>query len=251
MKMPDVELHHKEAFRRLLTDYHIAPESAERLRKVRMVILNSVAGGGRNSVINHLLSTNLYYFIVSDTTRPPKSRDGKMEQNGVIYFFRDENEMLQDIKDGKFLEAELIHDQQVSGISMRELMKAARLHKIAITDMEYGGAGNIASVYPSATIIGLLPPNYDEWMRRLHARETMTPEEFHNRLTTARKVLENMLEKTYFRLVINNSLDQAAADVRQIVEDMVVDPDKQSYGRKVALDTLERVKKTLTELSTH
>lgn len=54
--------------------------------------LSGVAGGGRNTVINYLVDHYNFGFIVSDTTRPPKFRDGKMEQDGVQYYFRKEED---------------------------------------------------------------------------------------------------------------------------------------------------------------
>ena len=44
----------------------------------------------------------------SATTREPRENNGILEQNGREYFFRDETEMLADIKAGNFLEAEVI-----------------------------------------------------------------------------------------------------------------------------------------------
>lgn len=210
-------LQYKEEFKAVLAHYQPSSSAQELFKKLRFVVLSGVAAGGRNTVINYLVDNADYYFIVSDTTRPPKLRDGKMEQDGVQYWFRDEADMLKDIKEGKFLEAELIHNQQISGTSLRELEKAANADKTAIAEVEFGGANNIAAIDPNVFAIGLLPPSYEVWLKRFRNRETITDEEFYNRLQTAEKVLKNILEKPYFHIVINYDVKQCAQDIQNVV----------------------------------
>lgn len=210
-------LKHKEDFKSVLAHYQPTPSAQALFKKLRFVVLSGVAAGGRNTVINYLVVNADYYFVVSDTTRPPKLRDGKMEQNGVQYWFRDEADMLKDIQEGKFLEAEVIHNQQVSGTSLRELEKASSANKTAISEVEFGGANTIVAIDPSVFAIGLLPPSYEEWLKRFRNREEITEEEFYNRLQTAEKVLKNMLEKPHFNIVINNNVKQCAEDIQKVV----------------------------------
>ena len=233
-------LRHKEEFRKLLAHYEPSDEARELFTKLSFVVLSGVAGGGRNTVINRLVQQENYYFIVSDTTRPPKFRDGKLEENGIQYWFRNEEEVLDDIKAGKFLEAEVIHDQQVSGTSVRELEEALHTGRTAIAEVEFGGANNIAHVNPHAHIIGLLPPSFGEWKRRLENREVMTNEEYANRMRTAEKVIANMLKQSYFHIVLNDSIDEAVKDIQSVVADSYA-LDKQSRARQVAEEMLSAV----------
>ena len=240
-------LKHKEVFRRLLAAYHPSNDAKELFGKLDFVALSGVAGGGRNTVINRLVEQEKYYFIVSDTTRPPKVRDGKLEENGVQYWFRTEEEVLADIQAGKFLEAELIHDQQVSGISLRELETALEAGRTAIAEVEFGGINNIAHVNPHAHIIGLLPPSFGEWQRRLENREVMTAEEYANRMRTAEKVIANMLEHPYFHIVLNDSIDEAAADTKTVVAG-TYPLDKDSRARQVAEEMLLAVQREVKHI---
>ena len=97
------ELKYKQNFHVALKDYQLSDHALAILTKTQLVILTAPTASGRNTIINELLRTNEYNFIVSDTTRPPRLNDGILEQNGREYFFRDEADMLQDIKDGNFL----------------------------------------------------------------------------------------------------------------------------------------------------
>ncbi len=171
---------------------------------------------GRNTIIRHLLKNPDYYFVVSDTTRPPQVRDGQPEQNGVDYFFRSEGEILADLKTGEFLEAAIIHEQQVSGISIRELEKAKGQGKIAITDIEIVGVDNVMRANPEAKAIFLLPPSFEEWQKRMHSRSHMGHQELDNRLKSAEKELKAALEHDYYHFVIAEDIGQAAGIIDSI-----------------------------------
>ena len=211
------------------------------LAQTNLVVMSGLAGGGRNTVINRLVATGKYHFVVSDTTRPPKLRDGKMEQDGVAYNFRREEDMLLDLQNGEFLEAELIHNQQVSGISIRELHRASQSGKIAINEIEYGGIINVENAKPDVHVIGLLPPRYDVWLQRLLGREEIHQQELLNRLRTAEKVLQNMIEKPYFKIAINDDLAHCVAFIRKVVEEGHYSAEDAAYGIAVAKDILVRV----------
>lgn len=244
--MPEpVKLHHKEEFAAAIAAHRVSKNAQEVLDTTKLVVLSGLAGGGRNTLINHLVEHHNYFFIVSDTTRPPKLRNGVMEQEGVHYYFRQEDDMLRDIQNGEFIEAEIIHNQQVSGTSIRELKRARDSGKIAIHDFEYQGAQNVAAAKPDAFIIGLLPPSYDEWIKRLSGREVMHRDEYLNRLATAEKVLEAMLSLPYFTLVINDVLEHCVSTIRSIVEQGEVDNVEQEQCRTVANAILTRVKHEL------
>lgn len=240
-------LKNREAFEHILNDYKVSDHAKQVLAATPFVALSGLAGGGRNTVIRQLVENYDYGFIVSDTTRPPKLRDGKMEEEGVNYYFsRDEQEMLDELSNGEFVEAEVIHNQQVSGTSIREVERIVSLGKIPVSDYEFGGANAIANTKVDAAIIGLLPPSYDEWMRRLSSRETMDDEEFRNRLVTAEKVLENMLSKPYFKFVINRTVEQCAEAIDHIVKNPK-DSHDSDEARKVASEIREKVREILKE----
>lgn len=244
------QLKDKQAFIDALANYQISDHARGVLVNTPFVALMGIAGGGRNTIIRLLAERYNYVFVVSDTTRPPKFRDGRMERNGIDYYFRDEADMLRDIRNGEFVEAELIHDQQVSGTSIREVERAKATGKIPIHDFEYGGAESVVHAKPDAAIIGLLPPSYDEWIRRINGREMISQEEFMNRLRTAKIVLEHLLSKPYVKIVINDNIDQCIEDIRVIVEQHEYTRDTEDRRRAVATSILQGVNAALAKNST-
>ncbi len=215
--MEEIVLKQKQAFIDVLRDYHVSEHARKVLHSVEYVVLIGPAAAGRNTIINQLVSQHDFQQIVSDTTRPPKFRDGKTEQHGVNYFFRTEEGMLEDLRAGEFLEAELIHDQQVSGTSIRELEKAAAAGKPAINEIEFGGAKNVLAAKPDTKIIAILPPSFEEWRKRFEGREEITKTEFLNRIRTGKKVIDLIRSEPRVRVVINHDYHEAAAEIADFV----------------------------------
>jgi guanylate kinase len=211
-------LKHYHEFKGLLQLYHMSERAQEALSGLRLILLVAPTSTGRNTVIKELLKQrgSEYYFIVSDTTRAPQIRDGKLEQDGINYFFRSEEDMLKDLQAGEFLEAALIHEQQVSGISVRELEKAKNLNKIAITDIEVKGADSVMRVKPDAKAVFLLPPSFEEWQDRMEMRGNMSEYELRNRLKSAAVELEAALAHDYYHFVIAEDVGQSAAIIDAI-----------------------------------
>jgi guanylate kinase len=163
------------------------------------------------------MKTGRYHPIVTDTTRPPRVNNGVLEQDGVEYFFRTEQTILDDLRNGQFIEAAIIHNQQVSGVRVREIEKAKNEGKIAITDIEPVGAHNVMQAKPNTTAIFLLPPSFDEWLSRLKKRNPhMTDEELRRRLTSAAKEFRMALDHDYYTLIINDNLQKATEQVDEL-----------------------------------
>lgn len=203
-------------FEALLKDYHISDEGLKVLQATPFVVMVAPTSTGRNTVIKELLKTGNYHFIVSDTTRPPRQNDGVWEQDGVEYFFRQEDDMLADLKAGLFVEAEVIHSQQVSGISIREIKKAHDEGKIAITDVEILGGIAVSELKPDVCVIYLVPPSFDEWLRRIHGRTPVSKAELRNRLEGAMKGFRLALEHDNFVFIISNKLEDTARLVDEV-----------------------------------
>ena len=225
-------------FKALLQGYQISPAAQRVLSETPLVLLLASTATGRNTIISQILQTGRYHFIVSDTTRPPRVNDGQPEQNGIDYFFRTEDEMLQQIKDGRLIEAEIIHGQQVSGTSIRELEKAQAQHKTAIRDIDLGGSLAIASVKKDAKLIFIVPPSFKEWLRRITTRNNPSPTEIKRRLYTAARIFRTVLSDDRFQYVVNDDLDQAVSDVDAIARTGQSDPAKQQQAREITQQLL-------------
>lgn len=235
-----IELQNKQAFEEILATYLPSEHTKSLLGGIPLVILQGISGSGRNTIIDHLVANNNFHQIISDTTRPPKLRNGAMEQDGVQYFFRSEDDILTDLKNGMFLEAELIHNQQVSGISIRELIKAAESQKVPINEVAREGVNNIRQAKSNTVFFFIVPPSYDEWLARLKNREVMSDEELSNRKKSAILEIKEALEAPDFIFALNDSVERVSDIINNTVKNGINATEDRS-ARVVAQDILAKL----------
>lgn len=238
------QLHNLDEFQKLATDYHVSAGAKQALSSAQLVLCSAASATGRNTIIRELVKTGKYYFVVSDTTRKPRINDGVLEKDGVEYWFRTEDAMLEDIKAGKLVEFEIIHRQQVSGMSVREVEKATSNGKIAITDADRGGVASVIKEKPDTLCLFFLPPSFDSWQTRLRGRGNMDPKEYKRRMDTAIQEYENALAQSYYTFVINDILEKTVQDVDAIVHGHF-DEAKQQEARHLAESILAQLKTDL------
>lgn len=229
------ELRRIAEFRSVLATYKLSESSLHTLRSTKLALLVGPTACGRNTIINELVETGQYHHIVSDTTRMIRTKDGSpIEKNGREYWFRGEDDVLADLQSGAYMEAAIIHNQQVSGCNMRELDAASRADKIAIKDIEPNGAHFVRGLKPDAVIIFVLPPNFDTWMNRLHSRSELPEDEIRRRLESADAEIEVALHRQYYAFVVNDRLEDAVTDVDAIARLGHIDAVKQQAARTLA-----------------
>jgi guanylate kinase len=232
---------HADDFKKILSSYEMSTESKELLAKTKFVMLSAISASGRNTIIEELLKTDQFYPVVSDTTREKRINDGVEEESGKQYWFRSEEEVLERLNQGKYIEAALIHEQQVSGLSIEEFEKAAQAGKVAISDLEVQGVDVIMNASPNSIPIFVVPPSYDEWMKRWAKRGVITDTEKQHRIYSARQELYTALHKDYYHFVINDALPEVVQDIIDIANNKG-SKDKELAARKVAEKLLDSLK---------
>lgn len=242
----DSNLKHLDEFEKVLHDYRPNRSTIQEIfEKHRLVVVTSPTGGGRNTIINKLVDSGDYEFFLSDTTRPPRMNNGVMEQDGVEYNFKHEDEMLEGLRSGEYLEAAIVHKNHVYGTSLRQFRQADESNNYFVVEADIQGADEINNFLPSADFLFVLPPNFDEWMRRLQARGDMDSEEMTNRLESAEEELQVALDREYYKFVINDDLDTAVQDARAIIENRNYPRQQDERAKEIAWQLLGKVKQQL------
>lgn len=196
-------LKHLVEFQGILKNYKPSLEILDILHDTKFVLLAAPTAAGRNTIIKNLIMTGKYHYVVSDTTRRPRINNGVPEMNGNEYWFKSEEEFLAGLKNGSYVEAAIIHNQQVSGICLDELRKASQMGTIAITDIDIHGCDTVKSFSDTTIPVFILPPSFPEWMRRLDGRGAMDPQEKRRRLASAAEEIELALRRSYFKFIVN------------------------------------------------
>jgi guanylate kinase len=234
------QLVHVEEFKKALEDYQPSKLAKKALAEVPLLLLVGPTSSGRNTLVNELVKTGRYYHIVSDTTREKRMKDGEpIEVDGREYWFHSEEEVLTGLQRGEYIEAALIHEQQVSGCNYLELLAAHEANQMAIKDIEPVGAETIHKHKPDTLIIFSVVPSFDMWMERLHSRGQMAPDELVRRMESAEAELETALKKDYYRYIINDTIEGTSAEVDRLATKGYYDP----FKERLARETTERLHK--------
>ncbi len=243
------ELKQIEEFRKVLAGYQPSAAAREALRGVKLVMFIGPTSSGKNTIIGELQQAGTYHFVVSDTTRKPRVNQGVLEQNGREYWFRSEPELLGDLQAGAFLEAAIIHDQQVSGTSIRELVVASDKGQPALHEIDYIGAINVHDVKPDGFYFFVVPPSFDEWMIRMKGRGELPADETRRRLGSAIKEITTALEHDFFYFMVNDTYKHAAKHIDDIVREGSRDEAAEKLARESAKELLDETTVYLESLS--
>jgi len=184
------------------------PEPAARANRSRLLVLAGPTAVGKGTVAAQVKRNHPDVLLsVSATTRAP--RPG--EVNGEHYFFVDDAEFDRLVAEGELLEWATVHNAYRYGTPRAPIERALAEGRSVLLEIDLQGARQVRAADPSATLVFLLPPSWDELVQRLVGRGTEGPEERARRLRTARTELAAQREFDYF--VVNDDIDRAAAEV--------------------------------------
>lgn len=180
-----------------------------------LFIVSSPSGAGKTTLIRRLLSdpslgAGSLYFSVSHTTRSP--RPGEVDGREYHFVGREEFLALQE-EDG-FLESAEVHGS-LYGTSRREVEPRLLAGVDVLLDIDVQGARQVRSRIPDVVKIFVFPPSRGVLETRLRARASDSPESVARRLSAAAREMGEFGEYDY--AIINDSLDEAADELRAIV----------------------------------
>ncbi len=180
--------------------------------KARIVVLSSVSGGGKNTVLHRLLDRNdgLYAAVTATSRRP---REG--EKNGIHYHFLSREEFLRRIEQGGFLEHAEVHGN-LYGVPVSEVERAQQLGKTLILNIDVQGMTTLKERYGSQIVtIFLLPPDEKTWEARLRHRGTESEEEIQLRLGIGREELNRAAD--FDHQIVNDNLEECVNQVEAVL----------------------------------
>lgn len=209
----------REQVKSKVETYQASEKSRQLVLQTPLLLVAGTAGSGKDTIIQKLLETDKYEYIISHTTREPRKNAGVSEKSSDHYYFVDWQTMSQMLEEQRFIEAKTIHQNNVYGTSVNEIQKIKDSGKIGVTDIDVQGVNEYIKLNHDIKAVFLLPPSHDEWMHRLAIRGSQDQDELRIRLESAEIELEHALKVGYFHFVINASLDKAVSDIRAFAED--------------------------------
>lgn len=189
------------------------PELEPRGGRSRLVVLAGPTAVGKGTVAAHIKEHHPeIHLSVSATTRAP--RPGEVD--GEHYFFVDDAEFDRLVAEGELLEHATVHNRYRYGTPRRPIDEALTAGSTVLLEIDLQGARQVREAEPSATLVFLLPPSWDELVHRLVGRGTEEAEERTRRLRTAKVELASQNEFDF--RVVNEDVASAARDVVELVK---------------------------------
>ncbi|GAA3946483.1 guanylate kinase [Microbacterium soli] len=187
------------------------PPRLARPGRSRLLVLAGPTAVGKGTVAARIRETHPEIRLsVSATTRPP--RPGEVD--GVHYYFVDDAEFDRLIAEDLLLEHAVVHNRYRYGTPRGPVDEALDAGATVLLEIDLQGARQVRAAEPSATLIFLLPPSWDELVHRLVGRGTEDAEERARRLRTARTELAAQNE--FDHLVVNADVATAAREVVEL-----------------------------------
>lgn len=177
----------------------------------RLTVLSGPAGVGKSSVVAYLRRHHPdIWHSVSVTTRP--RRPGETE--GVDRYFVDEATFERMRREGELLESATYADHRY-GTPRDPVMRRLAGGEPVLLEIEVQGARQVKALIPSARLVFLSPPSWEELEQRLTGRGTESPEALRRRLDRARE--EMAAEPEFDHVLVNRSVDDVAEALAALV----------------------------------
>ncbi|WP_307858404.1 guanylate kinase [Curtobacterium aurantiacum] len=174
----------------------------------KLVVLAGPTAVGKGTVSAHIRQhypdVNL---SVSATTRKP--RPGEVD--GVHYYFVDDAEFDRMIRDRELLEWATVHNSYRYGTPRPPIDRALDAGEKVMLEIDLQGARQVRDAMPEAVLVFLLPPTWEELVRRLIGRGTESAEEQTRRLETAK--VELAAQDEFDVRIVNSDVGTAAREV--------------------------------------
>jgi len=176
-----------------------------------LIIISAPSGAGKTTLVREVLKRDRSVRpSVSYTSRPPREK----ERHGLDYFFvaRDEFEAM--VERGEFLEWAYVH-ANLYGTGRRQVEDTLKFGYDVLLAIDVQGAEQVRKLYPEAISVFILPPSYEELVRRLGYRGDNDSEDLKLRL---RNAFDEMSAYRHFDyLVVNEDLASATDELMSII----------------------------------
>lgn len=182
--------------------------------KGRLFIISAPSGAGKTTLCRALMEhfSDMLYSV-SYTTREPR----KDEISGADYNFISKEDFAGKIKEGKWAEWAEVHGN-FYGTSAGFLNEALASGRDVLLDIDVEGTRQILKRYPDSITIFIMPPTPEILRKRIESRGSDGREVIERRLKNAEK--EMSLRGIYMHVIVNDSLQEAVAELVGIVGDV-------------------------------
>jgi len=179
-----------------------------------LFLLSAPSGAGKTTLIRGILvalgEQGGIEFSVSHTTRKPRAG----ESDGRDYHFVDDGTFQRMIAEDRFLEWAEVHGHYY-GTSRQAVLPHLAEGLDMLVDLDVQGAERLMRSFPEAHTIFVLPPSFDDLVRRLEGRGLDDRVEISRRLAVS--LWEIRRYASYQYVIVNDDADRATRALAAII----------------------------------
>ena len=183
------------------------------MKRGLLIVISGPSGVGKDTLIRRLLEldTNLVYSV-SGTTRQP--RPGERPDENYTFLTRAQFEAL--VAKGAFLE-HANYNGHLYGTFRDRVEKARHAGRDVVLKIDVQGAEQVRRLMPDAVFIFVVAPSEQELEHRQEQRGSESPRDLASRREIGKR--EMTYAKEYGHVVMNDDIERAVGEIRQIIED--------------------------------
>lgn len=188
-------------------------------KKGLLIVISGPSGIGKTTIRERLVKENNdFWYSISMTTRKPRKieKTNRYEQNGIDYYFVDEDEFISNIKENNFLEYAEVYKGLYYGTLKDIVFKKLDEGINAILEIDVNGAKQVRKNYKNALLIFIKPRSLEELEYRLRNRRTDTEDAIKERLEKAIYEISN--SGIYDYVIESGSKEEDYEKVKNIIE---------------------------------
>lgn len=180
----------------------------------KVLIFSAPSGSGKSTIVNHILEIHPEIeFSVSATSRPARGQ----EQDGVEYWFIEEEEFRRRIADDQFVEYEEVYPGRFYGTLKSEVERIWAKGHVIIFDVDVKGGVNLKKYFgDQALSIFIQAPSVEVLRERLVKRGTDSAEDIEARVSKAAEEMTYADKFDY--ILINDDLQTAFHESEEVVD---------------------------------
>jgi len=227
--------------RKDIENYQPNQKVIDQFMSKNFVVLAGPAAAGKDTLREGLLNLHpgIYQNIVSVTTRQPRPE----ETEGKTYHFVSEYNMTQMLKDKTLLQVALVHNQQVSALDSSEL-ENLESNKIGLSILVVQTELQLHQINPNLKTIFLIPPSYEELIKRLDKERVTKKHETKNRLNSAIREIEIALSQKRYFCIVSDERQRVINISHNYLKSGFFDQSEDQRARTVMKKILEDIKRS-------
>ena len=203
----------------------------------QLFVISAPSGTGKTSLIHKVLEEELASKTklgVSCTTRERREN----EEEGVAYFFLNEDAFNKKLDEGNFLEHAKVFGN-LYGTPKDWVVSTISQGFDVVLELDVQGAIQVKNAYPNAKTIFIIPPSYKDLEKRLVNRGQDSQETIEKRLSEAKQ--EVFSGKDFDFLITNDNFNLAFADLKSVMySDTDINEERQALTKKCLSHLLDQ-----------